>query len=84
MKLLDWQLKNNITNRALAEKIPCHESMISHFHRGRRNFSTHTALRIEEISKNEVTRMELLYPELQNPEGEPPSKARGEEQNCET
>jgi DNA-binding transcriptional regulator YdaS (Cro superfamily) len=61
--LLIWQKQNDISNRDLAGKIPCHESLICHYHAGRKSLSPQKCQRIEQISGGAVTLRELLFPE---------------------
>jgi hypothetical protein len=55
--LKKWQTKNKITNKALSEmvtaknkKLRCGESMISHYHAKRKNFSPLVAFTITDIT----------------------------------
>jgi hypothetical protein len=61
MLLKTWQKENNITDEKLAKlvkanaktakvKVRCSGSMISHFNRGRKNFSSPVALIIGDIT----------------------------------
>lgn len=64
-KLLTWQTKHGVNNRALSAKIEekglgCHESMISHYHAGRKRFSPEVALAIEEITNGKVSFKAIL------------------------
>lgn len=65
MTLLKWQQKYKIFNRTLAEMVrekgaKCHESMISHYHKGDKTFSAVTAEAIEVVTNGEVTFKEIL------------------------
>jgi len=65
MQLLKWQKENKINNRELskkvrAKKVKCHETMISHYHAGRKNFSPIVAAAIENITDSDVTLREIL------------------------
>lgn len=50
-----WQQQNNVSNRDLAKKVPCHESLVSKYHKRKRNFSPKKALRISTITGLPVT-----------------------------
>ena len=63
MNLHDWRKDNNILNVRLATLIGVHPSYITHFHKGRRKFSSELALKIEQATGGQVSRMELLYPD---------------------
>lgn len=63
MKLSEWQRDNEISDIALGIKLGIHPSHISHIKAGRKRPSPQLALKIEEITKGNVTIMELLYPQ---------------------
>jgi len=64
MKLLIWQKTNRVSNRQLARMVKVHESLLCHINAGRRKTTPHIALRIEQATGGQVTRDELLFPEL--------------------
>jgi hypothetical protein len=56
-KLKQWQTKNNVTNKMLSamvmaknKKLRCGESMVSHYHAKRKNFSPLVAFAITDIT----------------------------------
>jgi ribosome-binding protein aMBF1 (putative translation factor) len=61
MELIDYQTKNNLSNRELAKMIDCHESFICHYNKGRKHFSPQKAQKIAKRLKG-VTVMEILFP----------------------
>ena len=63
MKLQAWQKEQNISNIELASMIGVHFSYITYLHNGKRRPSPELAAKIEQVTKSQVTRMELLYPE---------------------
>jgi DNA-binding transcriptional regulator YdaS (Cro superfamily) len=67
MQLKEWQTQNKISNRALAQMIenPKYESMLSHYHAGRKSISPESASAIEQATGGEVTLRELLFPHEQ-------------------
>jgi DNA-binding transcriptional regulator YdaS (Cro superfamily) len=65
MNLKTWQTQNNISNKKLSEmvrahKVKCHESMVCHFHAGRKCFSPTVAMVIEDITNGAVTLREIF------------------------
>ena len=65
MKLIEWQKEKKVSNTALARQLGVHVSFITHINKGRRRVSPRLALKIEQVTENEVSRMELLYPDIQ-------------------
>ena len=63
MSLKQWQKKQNLSNAKLASLLTIDPSYLSHIYAGRRNVSPKLALKIEQLTKGEVTRLELLYGE---------------------
>ena len=63
MNLKLWQLKNKVTDTQLSRLVGIHQSMICHYHAGRRRPSPEVALRIEEATGGEVTLREILFPD---------------------
>jgi DNA-binding transcriptional regulator YdaS (Cro superfamily) len=61
-RLFLWQKEHRVTNRELSLRASCHESLICHYHAGRKNFSPSSALRISEATGGAVTVMELIFP----------------------
>lgn len=62
-KLFDWQKQNGFTDSELAEFLGVHFSLISHIRAGRRAASKKLSRKIASITNNEITAMEMLYPE---------------------
>ena len=63
MSLKQWQKKQNLSNVKLASLLTIHPSYLTHVYAGRRTVSPKLALKIEQLTKGEVTRLELLYGE---------------------
>jgi len=61
MKLQDWQKAENLTNAELADKLSIDPSYIFRLKNGERRASPQLALRIEQITKGKVSRIEVLY-----------------------
>jgi thermostable 8-oxoguanine DNA glycosylase len=65
MNLKKWQKLNKVNNRQLSEMVraqgvPCHETMLSHYHQKRKNFSPSVAVVIEDVTCHAVTLREIL------------------------
>jgi len=63
MNLNQWQKKHHLSNVKLASLLHIHPSYITHLYAGRRTVSPKLALKIEQATQGEVTRLELLYGE---------------------
>lgn len=61
MELKIWQELHNISNKELAKKVGCHESMVCHYHANRKNFSPELAYKISKATKGEVAVMDILF-----------------------
>jgi transcriptional regulator with XRE-family HTH domain len=62
MDLKVWINSKGISQKQMAEELGISKSYLSELLSGKRNFSPKIAQRIEEFSKGEVSRMELLFP----------------------
>ena len=57
-----WIKSSGISQKKLAQDLAMSQSYLSEILSGKRKINTRLAKRIEDISKGEVSRMELLYP----------------------
>lgn len=64
MLLKEWLKKNNMNIPQFAKKMEVNASGIYKYIYGAKRLSPEMAVRIEEFTNNEVTRVEALWPEL--------------------
>jgi len=64
MKLLKYLQKHELSYRSFGKIVPCSAAMICQLISGERCASSRLALRIETATQGQVTRDELLFPEL--------------------
>jgi transcriptional regulator with XRE-family HTH domain len=63
MDLKTWIRTKKIQQRVLARTLGLSDSYLSELLSGKRNFNPKIAQKIEELTKGEVSRMELIFPE---------------------
>ena len=62
MKLKEWQDWKKLNNTELAKLLGLDPTLISHWHNGRRRPNPAQALLIEQLTKGEVRKEELVWP----------------------
>jgi DNA-binding transcriptional regulator YdaS (Cro superfamily) len=62
MDFMAWIKSSGISQKKLAQDLAMSQSYLSEILSGKRRINTRLAQRIEDISRGEVSRMELLYP----------------------
>jgi transcriptional regulator with XRE-family HTH domain len=69
MDLKTWLNIEGITQKKLAEELGLSPSYFSELLSGKRKFNPKLAYRVEKLTRGEVSRMVLLYPERSQSEG---------------
>ena len=63
MRLKDWKDQKQLKNKDLAASLDIDEGYVTHILKGDRRPSPELALKIEQLTKGMVSRMDVLYPE---------------------
>jgi len=63
MNFNTWQKQQGLSNIELAQKLDVDPSYISYLKRGKRKPSPGMAQKIEQLSKGQVTKEELIWPD---------------------
>jgi transcriptional regulator with XRE-family HTH domain len=69
MDLKTWLNKKGFAQKKLADELNLSPSYFSELLSGKRRFNPKLAYKVEKLTKGEVSRMDLLYPERSQSEG---------------
>jgi DNA-binding transcriptional regulator YdaS (Cro superfamily) len=67
MDLKTWLSSKGVVQKKLADELGLSPSYFSELLSGKRRFNPKLSRKVEELTKGEVSRMELLYPDQESP-----------------